>query len=130
MAYLAGHGVTLTLGGGPDWDGHITSVRHKQTKDHTQVKVCGQAHANTVSGAYHTVYTVGFAVPDNLSVDHLEIDNAVNSTGTLSFAYATGDTLALTDMVVTDIEINGEVEGAVLGTIELQGNSAMAHAVT
>ena len=129
-SYLSGHGVTLALENSPDWDGHITSVRHKQTKDHTQVKVCGVAHASTVTGAYHTVLVVGIAITDGFTAGHLDITNAANASGSAIFTYVTGDTLTTADVVVTDIEITGEVEGAVLGTIEIQGNDAMVHAIT
>jgi hypothetical protein len=124
MAYLSGHGATLVLDSAPDWDGHITRIRHKQTLDGTQIKVMGIAFASTVTGAYHTVYTIDFAVDSAQTVDDLE----VGETGELTFTYATNDTLVVT-VVVTDIEVNADVEGAILGTIELQGNSAMVHSV-
>lgn len=125
MAYLSGQGAALTLSTNPDWDGHITRIRHKQALDNTQIKVMGIAFASTVTGAYHTVYVIDFAVDNGQTAADLE----VGETGTLTFTYATGDTLALT-VIVNDIEVAADVEGAVLGTLELQGDSAMTHAVT
>jgi hypothetical protein len=126
MAYLSGQGATLSFGT-EGWDGHITRIRHKQTLDHTQVKVMGVAFASTVTGAYHTVYTIDFAVEDT---DLAAADLAVGTDAALAFTYASPDKLALTSGIVTDIEVNADVEGAILGTVEIQGNSAMAHTVT
>lgn len=126
MAYLSGQGAALTLGG-ESWEGDITRIRHKQSLDHTQIKVMGQAFANTVTGAYHTVYVIDIAVDDA----HAANDLAVGTSAALNFTYAAGpDKLALTSAVVTDIEVTADVEGSILATLEIQGNSAMAHTVT
>ena len=137
MAYLSGQNCKLEFATSvPKWAwtaaddiGSITSIRHKQTLDHAQVKVMQQAHANTVGGAYHTTYTLGIAISDGLVADDLQVGQA----GVLTFSYkvgagATNDELGVT-VEISDVEVAAEVSGAVVGTIELQGNSALTHLV-
>lgn len=125
MGYLSGQGATMTFSPSA-WTGDITRIRSKQTLDETQVKVLAQAHANTVTHAYHTVLTVDIAVADDLAANDLE----VGASAAIDWVYGTPDKLALTSAVVVDVDLDGAVDGAIVGTITLAGNSALAHTVT
>jgi len=125
MAYLAGSGATLTLAGVTTWVGDITRLRQKQTASSVQLKVLGQTFANTVTGAYHTQYTIDIAVDDGLAQDDLEVGTA----GELVLTYATGDTMTCT-VVISDSELDVAADGAIIGTLTLDGNSALVHAIT
>lgn len=125
MAYLSGQAASVTFDT-QGWLNDLTRVRTKQTLDETQVKVLGQAHANTVTGAYHTVVTADIAVADDLAAAELQ----VGASGALVWTYATGDTLTLADAKVVDIDLDGAVDGAITGTIILAGNGALTHGVT
>lgn len=132
--YLSGYGATLAIGTfTPGWDhtagaatGKINRIRQSQNKDQTQVEVMGQAFANTVVGAYHTQYTLDIAVPDDLATNDLEVGNS----GELIFTYATGPDKFTVTVVITQVSVDATVDGAVVGTITIAGNSALVHAVT
>lgn len=124
MGFLSGQGATLSVGS-LGWTGDITRIRHAQTIKETQVKVMGQLFANTVTGAYHTVYTVDIAVQDGLAANDLTVEG---TSGAITFTYDGGnDTLVLTASELTDVDIEASVDGAITGTLIIAGNSAMAH---
>lgn len=127
MAYLHGQGASLTFGTA-EWEGDITSIRWKQTLDQAQVKVMGQAFANTVTGAYHTVVTVGIAIDDahTTAGEDLTIGGD-GSNAAVSFVLVNAaDHLDLSDAILTDVDVSADVDGAIVGTLEFAGNSAVA----
>jgi hypothetical protein len=111
--------------GSAEWEGDITSIRWKQTLDQAQVKVMGQAFANTVTGAYHTVVTLGIAVDDAHTTAGADLLTGVNAAVSFVLVNA-ADHLDLTDGIVTDVEVSADVDGAIVGTLEVAGNSAAA----
>lgn len=124
MAYVHGQSCSLSFGS-ESWEGHVTKVRSKQTLDESQVKVMGQAFANTVTGAYHTVFTVDVAFDDGAAAT----DWVVGTVDAPEFTLATPDKLAMTSGVVVDMELTADVEGHVVGTIVIAGNSALTFTV-
>lgn len=127
MAYI--HGQTCSLSfGSESWEGHVTKIRSKQTLDESQVKVMGQAFANTVTGAYHTIFTVDVAFDDGASIGDWEA-GTVAAADFFIGPTASLDKLALASAVVVDMELTADVEGHVVGTIILAGNSAMTYTV-
>lgn len=126
MAYLAGSGAGLTFAGIGTWTGDITRVRQKQTGSSIQLKVLGQTFANTVVGAYHTQWTIDIAVDDGLAANDLE----VGKTGALVLTYATGDTMTCASAKISDSEIDIAADGAIIGTLTLDGDALLVHAIT
>lgn len=127
MAYI--HGQTCSLSFGTEsWEGHVTRIRSKQTLDESQVKVMGQAFANTVTGAYHTVFTVDVAFDDGASIADWEA-GTVAAADFFIGPTASLDKLALSSAIVVDMELTADVEGHVVGTIILAGNSALTYTV-
>ena len=127
MAYI--HGQTCSLSfGSESWEGHVTKIRSKQTLDESQVKVMGQAFANTVTGAYHTIFTVDVAFDDGASIGDWE-DGTVAAADFFIGPTASLDKLALSSAIVVDMELTADVEGHVVGTIVLAGNSALTYTV-
>lgn len=127
MAYI--HGQTCSLSFGTEsWEGHVTKIRSKQTLDESQVKVMGQAFANTVTGAYHTIFTVDVAFDDAALIGEWEAGTVAAADFFIGPA-ASLDKLALASAVVVDMELTGDVEGHVVGTIILAGNSALTYTV-
>ncbi len=124
MAYVHGQSCSLSFGT-ESWEGHTTRVRSKQTLDESQVKVMGQAFANTVTGAYHTIFTVDVAFDDAALISEW----LVGTDDAPEFTLATPDKLAMTSGIVVDMELTADVEGHVIGTIVIAGNSALAFTV-
>ncbi len=127
MAYI--HGQTCSLSFGTEsWEGHVTRIRSKQTLDESQVKVMGQAFANTVTGAYHTIFTVDVAFDNAAIIAEWEVGASEPADFFVGPA-ASLDKLALTSGVVVDMELTADVEGHVIGTIVIAGNSALTYTV-
>ncbi len=131
MGYLSGQAASITFAS-QGWLNNVTRIQSTQTLDETQVKVLGQVNANTVTGAYHTVYTIDIAVADDLAATELQ----VGASGELVWTYMPAggtpppyaDTLTVT-VVVVDVKLHGAVDGAITGVLTLAGNSALVHAV-
>jgi len=70
----------------------------------------GQAFANTVTGAYHTIFTVDVAFDDGASIGEWE----VGTTDAPELTLASPDKLALTSGIVVDMELTADVEGHVV----------------
>jgi len=127
MAYIHGQACSLSFGS-ESWEGHVTRIRSKQTLDESQVKVMGQAFANTVTGAYHTVFTVDVAFDDAALITDWEA-GTVAAADFFIGPTASLDKLALASAIVVDMELTADVEGHVVGTIILAGNSALTYTV-
>lgn len=124
MAYVHGQSCSLSFGT-ESWEGHVTKVRSKQTLDESQVKVMGQAFANTVTGAYHSIMTVDVAFDDGAIITEWE----VGATEAAELTLAGNDKIKTTSSIVVDMELTADVEGHVVGTIVLAGNSAMTFTI-
>ena len=133
MPYLHGQGASLsTLSGAsaPDWEGVITRIDYTDTINQAQVKVMGQAFANTVTGAYHTTFRIGFAVDDGFASNELEVGTTFTSMA-YKFGSANGSgVIDVKDAVVTDVETIVDAEGAVIGNLTIEGNSSRVHGTT
>lgn len=127
MPYMHGQSCSLTLGG-ESWEGHITKIRSKQTLDESQVKVMGQAFANTVTGAYHTVFTVDVAFNDDAIITEWET-GATDVANFFVGPAADLNKLSATNGIVVDMELTADVEGHVVGTIIVAGNGALTYTV-